>query len=79
MSLKILWTLTLAAGLTGAGGCKWLDQSRADYHERRAGEEAKKLNFGAAIDESQKASKAEKDVKHDPLPDTHRHAPRRGT
>lgn len=63
-----LWTIAAAAALSGGGACKWLDQSRADYHEKRAGEEAKKLNFGAAIEESQKAAKAQKDVKKDPLP-----------
>ena len=64
-----LLLLVVACGLAwSSSGCKWLDRSRAEYHDQRAGEEAGKLNFGKAIDEAGKASDARKDVKKDRLP-----------
>ena len=60
----------LLVGVIGfcATGCRWVDRARAEHHETRAKEEAKSLNFGAAIEEHEKASKAREAVKKDPLP-----------
>jgi hypothetical protein len=64
-----IMTLLLVLGATSfMTGCKWVDRARAEHHEERAKEEAKSLNFGAAIDEHEKAVEARKAVKSDPLP-----------
>lgn len=49
-------------------GCATADHARADYHNRRAKEEAKSLNLGKALDQKQKANEAERDARRDPLP-----------
>ncbi|HEY2748564.1 MAG TPA: hypothetical protein VGL86_28270 [Polyangia bacterium] len=67
--MKMLWLVFTALGFCFiASGCASADHERADYHNRRAKEEAKSLNLGKAVDEKHKANDAERDAHKDPLP-----------
>jgi len=65
---KILMGLAMLGFCVSIFGCRTADRARADYHNRRAKEEAKQLNVGKAIDHKKKANDAERDARKDPLP-----------
>jgi len=66
--MRIILVMLVGALGGSATGCRWVDKVNAEHHDKRAKEEARSLNFGAALDEHEKANEANKAAKKDPLP-----------
>ena len=62
--MKRLFLGVSALGLIGflSGGCSHIQEARADYHEGKAKREARRGNYGKAIEEERKAIDAREDA-----------------
>jgi hypothetical protein len=65
---RILLGLAATTLMTGAFGCKTVDEKRADYHQWRSERAADKGNYNTAREQQEKADKARANLPTDKLP-----------
>ena len=68
MKRMLLGLAALSLASLAAGGCKTVDEKRADYHQWRSERAADKGNYDTARKQEEKADRARANIPTDKLP-----------